>query len=157
MCGYYIFMTLKNWLTFPYLALISLSFIWSNITFSLFNPCDYLRCSTVHFCMWTIHECGYTHFLDILHWILLDILACTTLDFSAKMKTSLDYLLFVHTYRWQVKSVIICWEHLGNFRVLHRIEVRWVLVLFHKQPICLLYGPNLFIWLNVPNSSLVNF
>lgn len=31
-------MTLKNWLTFPYLALISLSFIWSNITFSLLIP-----------------------------------------------------------------------------------------------------------------------
>lgn len=150
-------MTLKNWLTFPYLTFIFLKFIWNKFTFSLFNPCDYLICSSVHFCMWTIHECGYTHSLDILRWILLDILACTTLDFSAKMKTSLRCLLSVHTYWWQVKSAIICWNHLGNFRVLHCTEVLWALVLFYKQPMCLLYGPKLFIWLNVPSLSLINF
>lgn len=144
-CGCYIFMPQKNWLTFLYLAFISLVLFEITLHFLLLIPVIIWDAVLCIFCIWTIPDCGYTHSLEILHWSLLDVLACSTLDFSAKMKTSLNSIHSIHSYWRQVISAIMHWNYLeilGFSTAVKFYEPDAFFFFLNKQSTCLLYGLN---------------
>lgn len=130
-CGCYIFMPQKNWLTFLYLAFISLVLFEITLHFLPLIPVIIWDAVLCIFCIWTIPDCGYTHSLEILHWSLLDVLACSTLDFSAKMKTSLNSIHSIHSFI--LKASYISYYALklpGNFGIFHCSKVLWAWCFF---------------------------